>query len=137
MGDTRYDAIGLSGRKGTDNNSQDTRLKTYEIPLTVVASASAQDTGIPLPSGVAQAVSAYVRIVTAEATGVTKTIDVGVVGGSDTAFINAASVAATGYAGAPVTTAVSGGSANLSYTLGSADFVELDAVAVITLAVST
>ena len=57
-------------------------------------------------------------------------------GGSGTEFLDGASVAVAGFAGLPILAAANGGGANISYTLGSDDFVELDATAVITLAIS-
>ncbi len=127
---TRYSAIGLSGRKEDTNNEQETFIKTYEFDIDFVASGAEQDTGIAAPAGNIQAISAYIDVDVAEATGTTKTVDVGIVG-QPAVFLNDASVAATGPVGTVVGAAIAGG-ANFSFTLGSADFAELNSRCVIT-----
>lgn len=122
---TRFSRIGLSDRKDSTTNSVDSYKEIIEVPITIVAAATAQVTDVVLPANCLVS-SATVYVGTAEATGLTKTISCGIDGGSGTAFVNAASVAATGMvAGA---TAVAGNGATVNYTLGSADFAELDAV---------
>lgn len=125
---TRFTKIGAAGQKSKiDSNSNelnrgDYYRQTIAVVLPVVASAAAQDTGIIVPKGAA--VSAYINITTAEATGLTKTIDVGLSGGSGSEFGSGLDVSATGVILGTASPLVSG--ATVTYTLGSADFVELD-----------
>ena len=127
---TRYSALGLSGSKDTENNSKDTFVKTFEFDINAIASGSEQDTGVAAPAGTIQVISAYIEVETAEVTGTTKTVDVGIVG-QPAVFLNDADVSATGPSGTPVNAAISGG-ANFSFTLASADFAELVSRCVIT-----
>jgi len=66
------------------------------IPITVVASTAEQDTGVDLPA-TAVVLDAYVQVLTAEATGTTKTVDVGTLstesGGDADGFLDGISVA--------------------------------------------
>lgn len=127
---SRFTKIGISGRTGTDNNTQDSFLQTFEFPVQAVLSAAAQDTGILAPKTI-QAMGAYLNVTTAEATGTTKTVSVGVVGAS-AAFLSTADVSATGPVGTPVTAVYDNTAlANFAFILGSADFVELDATMVL------
>jgi len=127
---TRYSAIGLAGKKESDNNSKDSFVKTFEFDINAIASGSEQDTGVAAPAGSIQLLSAYIEVATAEVTGTTKTVDVGIVG-QPAVFLNDASVAATGPSGTPVQAAISGG-ANFSFTLASANFAELVSKCVVT-----
>ena len=128
---TRFSKVGLQGRTSVPTNTQDTFIHTVEFPITVVASGAAQDTGIAAPKNI-QAMSAYLKIRTAEATGGTKTVSVGLIGAS-AAFLSAEDVSVAGAVGTPVALVRDNPTnANFSYVLGSADFVELDATAVIT-----
>lgn len=139
MSQSRLNSLGLEGgkdRKDSKSNSintKDTYIKTFEFPVTVVAAATAQDTNIFAGSRVVQVLSAYLDVTTAEATGTTKTVSVGI-GGVANNILNAASVAATGAVGTPLLPAITTTTANneFTYTLGSADFAELVATAVIT-----
>ncbi len=127
---TRFNALGLSGRKETENNSQDSFIKTYEFDINAIASGAEQDTGIAAPAGNIQLISAYIDVTTAEATAAAKTVDVGIIG-QGAVFLNDADVSATGPVGTPVTAAIAGG-ANFSFTLAGADFAELASKCVIT-----
>lgn len=127
---SRFTKVGLQGRTGVSTNTKDAYLQTFEFPVVAVASAALQDTGIAAPSGDVQVVSAYLKVNTAEATSLTKTLTVGIVGAGAN-ILAATSVAATGPVGTPVTAAFAGG-ANFSYTLATATFAELDAVCVVT-----
>lgn len=129
---TRYNSIGLSGRKDSETNIVDSAIKTVEFPLTVVASGSAQDTGIAAPLASIQVLGSYIRINTAEVTGTTKTVSIGITG-SNASIQSGTDVSAAGTAGTSVGAALSSSaSTNFTYTLGSADFVELDATCVVT-----
>lgn len=129
---SRFNSIGTAGRKETSTNVVDSCIKTVEFPITVVASATEQDTGIATPTASMQVLGSYLVIDTAETTGLTKTVDIGITS-AGAVIQNATSVASAGAAGSPVTAAIStSGSTNFTYTLGSADFVELEATCVVT-----
>lgn len=73
--------------------------KVVKIPLPRVASTSEQDTGFDLPAN-AVVLDAYVEVTTLEATGTTKTVDVGLLasesGGDADGFLDGVSVATAG-----------------------------------------
>jgi len=120
--------------------------KSVRAPI--VAAATSNDTTLIIPAG-SIIIGAFVKVNTAEATGGTKTIDVGVSGGDEDGFIDGLSVAATGTilptladgsatVGALLKVDESGGdyvpeghvcaaATTIAYTLGSDDFAELDA----------
>lgn len=74
-------------------------VKTKVLPITRVASAAEQDTGWDLPAK-AVVLDAYVDVTTLEATGTTKTVDVGLLSsetnGDADGFLDGVSVAAAG-----------------------------------------
>lgn len=123
--------IGLQGRTGTDQNSQDSYIRTYEFPVVAVASSAEQDSGVAAPTKSVQVMSAYLYVNTAETTAAVKTLTVGTTSGGGADALSTTSVAATGPIGDPVTSAFVGGG-NWSYTLVDTDFIELDAVCVVT-----
>lgn len=131
---TRFNKIGLSGRLGEKSdtglilNRGDYTFKIVSFVPKIVASTAAQDTGISINPGAK--FNSFVRILTAESTGTTKTIDVGLVGGSSTALIDGANVAGVGVV-AQNNAAPVGQTRNVSYSLGSANFAELDCEVVI------
>ena len=124
MSHTRYTAIGLFGRKGEDQNEFDAfeAGATYQIPL--VASAAAQNTGIFLSPG--QILNAFVYVKTPEVTGAVKTISLGIAGGTGTELLSAGDVSSVQVVGGDVPLDVQL-SDEITYTLGSADFAELEA----------
>ena len=64
-------------------------------PLTIVAATTAQATAIVVPAGsVIEAV--YVDVATQEATGTTKTVDIGISTGDEDGFLDGVSVASAG-----------------------------------------
>ena len=128
---SRFTKIGVQGRTGTSENTQDTFIQTFEFPVVAVASAAEQDTGVVAPTDFLQVISAVLKVTTAEATAAAKTVDVGTTSGSGADILDDVSSAATGPVGTPITAAIAGGG-NFSYTLAGADFVELDAVCVVT-----
>lgn len=74
-------------------------LKVAKIPIKIVAATTVNDTGFDYPTkGIV--LDTFVDCVTAEATGTTKTIEVGLLasesGGDEDGFIDAVSVASTG-----------------------------------------
>lgn len=74
-------------------------VKIKKLPITVVAAATEQDTGWDLPAK-ALVLDVFAYVTTAEATGGTKTVDIGTNGsGSDDpdGFADALSVASTGF----------------------------------------
>ena len=135
----RFNSVGLQGgRSARDSatnstNTADTFIKTFEIPLTVVASAAAQTTAIEAGTKWLQVLSAVIVVDVAEVTGTTKTISVGI-GGSATNVLAATSVSSIGVAGTPVAAAiaVTSGTNKFSYALGSANFVEFRGRAIVT-----
>lgn len=133
----RYNGVGLAGVRGGTNNTgtSDPAITQVVIPITIVASTAEQDTGYTMPDA-AIALNAVVNVMTLEATGTTKTIDVGITSNAD-ALIDAGSVAAvgmigqTGGAGELASVDLSG--TNITYALGATDFAELDAEIIITM----
>lgn len=136
---TRFNAISLEGSFGqrdsqsNGTNTRDTFLKTFEIPLTRVASGALQTTAIEAGSKSIQVISAYIDVTTAEATAVTKTLTVGI-GGSAANILGATSVAATGAAGTTLLPAIPLTSSNnkFTYTLAGADFTTFVGTAIVT-----
>lgn len=130
--------------------------RVAKIPITIVAAATEQDTAFDIPAN-AVVRGVYLEVNTAEATGGTKTIDVGTLStdsGNADGFLDGVSVAATGMVkGTLLNTGqtlgallsvdeggtgelvpepcVAPGSQSVTYTLGSDDFAELSANIVI------
>lgn len=127
------------------------RFAVAELPI--VAATTAQDTSIVLPAG-KLVLRTLLKVVTAEATGTTKTIDFGIKGGDEDGFLDGVSVAATGIKqGSLAYNAVTLGallrentgnavnpvpipylttaSTTFVYALGSNDFAELKAYAIV------
>ena len=129
---TRFNRIGLAGRKSA-KNVKDPFVQTIEAPIVAVASAAQQDTGIPLPDGGIQEISAFIKVDSPEVTGTTKTVNVGVFGGSATAFLSAADVSTVGVTGETLISAVNTSDDTIGYTLGSANFAELEGTLVLTI----
>lgn len=128
MGTTRFNSIGIMGRKGDDNNSLDTLKAGVTRRIPIVASAAQQPIGINLGPG--QVASAYVYVKSPEVTGATKTVEVGIVGGSGDEILAAVDVSTAGAKGSftALTTNIAD---EIGYTLGSDDFVELEAYLVL------
>jgi len=108
---TRFNNISLQGAQGQKDtqtnatNTADTFIKTFEIPLTRVASGALQTTVIEAGNKWLQVISACVVVDVAEATGTTKTLTVGI-GGAAANVLAATSVAAVGAVGTPVEAAI-------------------------------
>ncbi len=136
---TRFNSVGLQGARSArdsatnSTNTADTFIKTFEIPLTVVASAAAQTTAIEAGTKWLQVLSAVIVVDVAEVTGTTKTISVGIGSGAAT-VLAATSVATTGVVGSPVVAAipVTPSTNKFTYTLGSNNFVEFRGRAIVT-----
>ena len=125
MTQTRVNALGLSG----NNSKYDTAKAIIEIDLSIQASASPINSNIFLTYG--QILSAWIYTKTPETTGAVKTVSVGIAGGTGAELINAGSVSSAGINGSttiPLTTNLAD---EITYTLGSADFAELDATLVL------
>ena len=125
MSQTRVNALGLSG----NNSKYDTVKAIIEIDLSIQTSASPINSNIFLNFG--QILSAWIYTKTPESTGTVKTVSVGIAGGTGTELINAGSVSSAGINGSttiPLTTNLAD---EITYTLGSADFAELDATLVL------
>ena len=124
-----------------------------KAPLTIVAATTAQDTTIVIPAG-SIIKNVWVVVDTKEATGATKTVDIGVKSGDEDGFLDGVSVAATGtIKGTLLNTGQTLGAlmsvdeggtgelvpepyvcatdTTLCYTLGSDDFAELVATAIV------
>lgn len=125
---TRFTKVGYTKGGKFGENVGDYYTRTYTAPVTLVASAAEQDTGIQLPPGVVLGTS--IKVNTAEVTGLTKEVDVGVSGVSSTYLATNLNVSATGFKPAIPGQAIDT-AANLTYTLGSADFAELEAEIVV------
>lgn len=129
MSNTNFEKIGSTSSLALGIKSKP-YTKMFVIPVTIVASTAEQDSGFTMPAN-AQEFATSVRVITAEVTGTTKTLDVGVTTNPD-ALIDDADVSATGMLGR------TGGAGelsypqqlsgiNITYAFGSADFAELDA----------
>jgi len=125
---TRFNRIGAAGQKKSTANRGDWFTQTFTFTPAVVASGTAQVTAVTLPTNCVS-VSVTVNVLTAEATGTTKTLSVGFDGGSATALASVADVSAVALVAGTDNVIASG--ETLNYTLGSADFVELDCEVVI------
>jgi hypothetical protein len=136
---TRFTNISLEGGfqekdKATNSvNTRDTFIKTFEIPLTRVASGALQTTNIVAGTKSIQVISAYIDVTTAEVAAATKTLTVGI-GGSPANILGATSVAAVGAVGTPLFPAITLNSTNNSftYTLAGADFAQFVGTAIVT-----
>lgn len=99
---SRFNKVGSSGNRGSDNNIVDSYLQTFEFGLTFQAGAMFFDTGIELPN-IVQTSNAFIIVDTPESTGLTKNIQVGVSGKTD-AFLGSTDVSAVGPIGTPLFT---------------------------------
>ena len=127
---------GPYGQKDTQTNSVNTRdtfIKTFEIPLTRVASGALQTTNIEAGTKSIQVISAYIDVTTAEVAAATKTLTVGI-GGAPANILGATSVAAVGAVGTPLLPAITLNSTNnkFTYTLAGADFAQFVGTAIVT-----
>ena len=107
--------------------SSDPYLKTFVIPLPLVASASAQSINVSTikdwPAYSFNVIDSYVNVRTAESTGTTKTLSAGYTG-ANTGFLNAQTCAAAGaFAGARPTVNIATKTA-ITYTFGSNNWAE-------------
>ena len=123
---TRYTKLGYVANKAMD--AYEPFKQMISIPLPIVASAAEQVTTITLPAR-AVVTNTVLNVITAESTGLTKTIDVGLDTGGAAVLGNDLSVASTGSV-VGLTGVVADGD-TVSYTLGSNDYAELDAELII------
>ena len=138
---SRLTALGLQGSLGQrDNqtnttNTADTFIKTFEIPLRAVASSSAQTTVVETGNLSIQVISAYIRVITPETVGTTKTLTMGIGPGASN-VLSATSAAVAGCFGSPASappvTNLTPSTNKFNYTLGSADWSDFVGVAIIT-----
>lgn len=119
---TRFTAVGTSGRKNQSSKS-DAYQRTFELRTPIVASTSTQTISVQLPA-ICVLDGVYLNVINAEVTGVTKTIDVGLSLSGPTAIAAGASVASAGLF--PLSGGQDGSQDFITYTLGSADFVEFE-----------
>ncbi len=68
----------------------------YKVRLPIVAADTVQATSLVIPVGALIYPYPWIEVLTAEATGTTKTVDVGISGGDEDGFLVGVSVAATG-----------------------------------------
>ena len=139
---TRLRNLGLQGPFAKKDwatesrNTADGYYVTLEIPITRVASTTAQTTEVTpaLNAKIVQCVQAILVTTTAEVTGTTKTISIGI-GAAGNNIMNAASCAALGGSGQHVSAAVNvtPSTNKLTYTLGANNFAEFTGYAIITL----
>lgn len=125
---SRLTKLGIAGSVRSTRNRGDYFKQIITAPITVVASTSVQTTTVQLPPQCV-VTGAIVNVINAEVTGTTKTIDVGLSLGAGKELADGVSVADAGFVVG--LGGVDGGQNFLTYTLGSADFVELDAEIVV------
>ena len=94
---TRFNGIGLAGRKNDNARTSDPEIKTLIIEAPYTGVATEIDTGTFLPAN-ASIIDIVVNITTASTGGTTQTIDVGIDGNQDQ-LIDGAVTSSTGYAG--------------------------------------
>jgi hypothetical protein len=138
---TRFNNIGLQGALGQKDsqtnsvNTQDTFIRTFEVPLRAVASSSAQTTVVETGNLSIQVISAYIRVITPETVGTTKTLTMGIGPGASN-VLSATSAAVAGCFGSPASappvTNLTPSTNKFNYTLGSADWSDFVGVAIIT-----
>lgn len=123
---------GLAKQPSTSKNRSDWFHQDFTVQCPAVTSASAQSTDLTLPAG-AVIKSAVVNVITAEATGLTKTLTVSRDSNAILSAVDVSAVAVTGENNAlPDTASVYSNTADsITYTMGSGDFAELDAEVVI------
>lgn len=127
---TRLTKLGIAGSERKNNsldiimNASDTAVTMKTFKPNIVASTAAQDTGIQALPGIG--VVAYIKTTTPETTGTTKTLSIGLVGGAGTEFGTAEDVSAAGRIVTTPSDPIVDTAANLTYSLGSNDWVEFD-----------
>lgn len=119
---------GIQGMFDPNGNSQLNMIKCKKVSISTPADGTETSISVALPTN-AYVKDAILKVITAEATGMTKTVNIGTAsgtGGDADGFVAAGSVAATGFvigAGALVGTVLTGNDA-ITLTAGSAGFVE-------------
>lgn len=90
--------VASAGRKADLIDANGANIKIKKLPVAFVASSAEQDTGWDLPAN-SLVLDVFVQVTTVEATGTTKTIDVGLLsgesGGDADGFLDGVSVATT------------------------------------------
>ena len=117
---TRYGKLGFTANK---DNPREAYMQIGQVALPVVASAAEQTTTYVFPSRCV-IVGCYLDVETAEVTGLTKTLDVGLDTAGAAVLGNNLSTAATGSVLGLGGVVADGDT--LTYTLGSADWVEFE-----------
>lgn len=135
MSQTRSNGQGFSGGKGRRLNKTDSKIETFEFDIVASQTASEIDTGIKLTGNFVQVISAVVIAKTEESTGTIKAISIGLLDSADNAFITSAYVDMKGpsftipnFQPRPLSAGES-----ISYTFGSADWVEFEGTVSLTL----
>ena len=125
---TRYTRLGIGDAPTAIRNKGDYFIQTLTAPVTIVASTAAQTTTTQLPPR-CLVESVVLNVTTAESTGTTQTIDIGLSTGGAADLANDISVASTGFVAGLQN--VVGDAAFLTYSLGSTDYAELEAEIVV------
>lgn len=142
---TRYNEIGLAGRRGSGSGVQPTEqrsagvlsdpfLRQFVIGLPLVASAAEQTVpDFVMPANAISAVG-FLRIKTPSSAGTTPTIAIGALAAGPADLLAAVATTVAGLFGTIQNVDVSGD--QITYTLGSADLVGLEAELVLTVLAS-
>lgn len=120
---SRFNKVGTSGNRGSDSNIVDSYNQTFEFEVAAQTGSLTFDTGIVLPAHV-QAMSGMLIVDVAEATGLVKSLTVGIAGSTD-AIMNTTPTIVAATIGQPILIAFDnppGGT--LLITFGSDDWVE-------------
>ena len=124
---SRFTKLGTSGRSGATGKS-DAFQKTYELRVPVVASGAEQTIDITFPNRAVLDIG-MLNVFVAEVTGTTKTMNIGTDATNASSIESAISTATVG------TQHITGGlvlsNDKITYTLGSADWVEFEGEIVI------
>ena len=124
MSQTRFNQIGIGGNA----MPSDAFIHSVEVALPIVAASTSQLTNFTFPFR-AKVLDVNINVNTAEATGTSKVVSLGFDGGSETVLAATVSVASTGLVSGSPQVIASG--ETLTYRLGSSNFAELDATAII------
>lgn len=127
---SRFNKVGLTGRPSASSKTDGSLQGFVSLQLPIVASTAEQNSSIVLPTNAIE-VHVSINVLSAEVTGTTKTLDIGIVGNPDLLIdaadvSSAALVSKTGGVGESAFPVNLGGE-TITYALGSADFVELEA----------
>lgn len=124
MSHTRFNQIGIGGNA----MPSDAFIHSIEVDLPIVAASTAQLTDFTFPFR-AKVLDVTINVLTGESTGTTKVVSLGFDGGSETVLAATVSIASAGLVSGTPQVVASG--ETLTYRLGSSNFAEFDATAII------